>query len=665
MKWFRNIGLRWKLLGVNALLLAMLLGIATLAILQLQAGAARTADLYELHLLGVRDIYEAKADIIASGRAENRAHLADNPSTLEKEANAARAYLDSAEEHVSQFAQTLVLDSARAKTQDLSATLAELAQGRDVSLGLLESGDREGAASALRHVAELTDTVDQLTEELVDIKLGLGMEAKEESAAASDTARTLILAASVIALVTGFGSALLIARMVQAGVAAVVGRLNSLEANDIADLGVGMRAFADGDLTFSVAAVTEPIPDPSRDEVGQAATAVNGIIARTAATVAAYDQARSSLTELVGGVQAKAKTLDAASDQLTEASTQMAAATGQIATAISEVTTTAVSLTGIVQQSAVEVERVASGSEQFAAAAQENAAGASNSREEASQMGQRIAQVATSAKQMAAVADESRDAAQQGQEAVSRAVSSMESIAATVELASGTVNRLGEYGQQIGEIVNTIDEIAAQTNLLALNAAIEAARAGEQGRGFAVVAENVRSLAERSSEATKEIAELISKVQAGTGEAVDAMTVGVQNVEEGRTITSQAGEALQSILVSVQHSSQEMERIATDVEELQTSVERIVDSANAIAASAQQSATGATEMAASTARVSDAVMQVSATSEQTSASAEEVSASAQELSAQSEELAATAGEMRSMAESLTDLVSRFKVEVSR
>ena len=98
--------------------------------------------------------------------------------------------------------------------------------------------------------------------------------------------------------------------------------------------------------------------------------------------------------------------------------------------------------------------------------------------------------------------------------------------AAAVERAAATVNELGAYGEQIGNIVTVIDEIAAQTNLLALNAAIEAARAGEQGRGFAVVAENVRQLAERSSASTREIADLIARIQERTTEAVTAMQTG-------------------------------------------------------------------------------------------------------------------------------------------
>ncbi len=207
----------------------------------------------------------------------------------------------------------------------------------------------------------------------------------------------------------------------------------------------------------------------------------------------------------------------------------------------------------------------------------------------------------------------------------------MENIASAVGRASGTVNQLGEYGEQIGNIVQTIDEIAAQTNLLALNAAIEAARAGEQGRGFAVVADNVRTLAERSSDATKEIADLVEKVQNGTREAVVAMEAGVTDVEAGREITGKAGDSLVSIIESVEASA------------------------------AQQSAAGAGEMATGTARVSDATTQVSDVTERTSATTEEVAATTEELSAQAQEVSATAAQMKSLADGMCEATSRFQV----
>lgn len=450
-------------------------------------------------------------------------------------------------------------------------------------------------------------------------------------------------------------------RLVRRRVMEVVVRLESIETVCLPSLQAGIEGVAQGDLTLAAACVTDKIPRPSRDEVGRAGIAINGMLDKLACTIESYNGMRAGLADMIAGVRSNAETILESSERLRDASSSMASPTGQIAAAITEVTRSAMSLSGLSQDSAREIERVSSGSQPLVAAAVSNADSARMSQDEAGQMSERIQLVSTASQLVAKSAEESQSSAQRRQQAVHQAVASMQSIATAVERAAVTVNELGEYGQQIGDIVKVIDDIAGQTNLLALNAAIEAARAGEQGRGFAVVADNVRTLAERSSNSTKEIAALIAKVQQGTRQAVAAVDAGVRDVEPGREITTEAGVALDSIVTSVRDSALQMQQIAVDVEGLSLGAERIFASAQAISDLTEQSASGANEMATGTSRVTDAIIQVSATSEETSASAEQVTASTQELSAQAQSLAATADRMQALAEALRSSASQFKL----
>ncbi len=120
-----------------------------------------------------------------------------------------------------------------------------------------------------------------------------------------------------------------------------------------------------------------------------------------------------------------------------------------------------------------------------------------------------------------------------------------------------------------------INDIADQTNLLALNAAIEAARAGEQGRGFSVVADEVRKLAERTSRATGEIAEKISRIQAQAAASVEAMGKSRKDAEGGVSLAEEAGKALEEIVASTQKAMDMIQRIAAATDEQSATSEEI------------------------------------------------------------------------------------------
>src|SRR5271155_3773337 len=158
-------------------------------------------------------------------------------------------------------------------------------------------------------------------------------------------------------------------------------------------------------------------------------------------------------------------------------------------------------------------------------------------------MSSTVREVSANSTKAAESAQAAAETAREGGVIVEDTLTRMRSIANAVRETAAKVQELGIRSDQIGRIIGVIDDIADQTNLLALNAAIEAARAGEQGRGFAVVADEVRKLAERTTSATKEVAQMVQGIQAGTKTAVAAMREGTQQVQQGVETTSRAGDS--------------------------------------------------------------------------------------------------------------------------
>lgn len=162
-------------------------------------------------------------------------------------------------------------------------------------------------------------------------------------------------------------------------------------------------------------------------------------------------------------------------------------------------------------------------------------------------MASSMTKVSSDADQSAQVARQSLEAAGKGTQAVQDSIKGMNEIREQIQETSKRIKRLGESSQEIGEIVELISDITEQTNVLALNAAIQAASAGDAGRGFTVVAEEVQRLAERSGEATKQIAAIVKTIQTDTQGAVAAMEESTRGVVEGAKLSDAAGQALAEI----------------------------------------------------------------------------------------------------------------------
>ncbi len=318
----------------------------------------------------------------------------------------------------------------------------------------------------------------------------------------------------------------------------------------------------------------------------------------------------SSISRPVAQVAERVQAVAAGDLAHNELQTKSKDEVGTLTQAFNEMTRDLRQLLMQVQQAA---SQVAFASEQISASSEEIAAGNQNQAHEVQKTVDLVNEIAAALQQMASGArnaaqesDKASRSAEEGGEAVVKAAEAMNNIKITV-------TELGQSSRQIGEIVAMIEEIAEQTNLLALNAAIEAARAGDEGRGFAVVAEEVRKLAERSGQATKEISDLVSGIQGNTVGAVKA-------VEEGAEIANKAGEALRTIIEVVQNTSRLVEDIAQ----------------------------AANRQAANTADAVRAVETVSSITEETASGAEETAASAEELAG--------------MAQTLRDTIGRFRLD---
>lgn len=255
---------------------------------------------------------------------------------------------------------------------------------------------------------------------------------------------------------------------------------------------------------------------------------------------------------------------------------------------------------------------VAATAEQLNSSAEQTTAAVNETAATMNEISTTVEQVSNNIQEISFASLRAAEYANAGNEDIVRLTGQMQSIADSSNSSTKVIHDLSLKSQEIGRIVELITTIADQTNLLSLNAAIEAARAGEQGRGFAVVAEEVRKLADQSSNAAKQIKELINTIQFQAQNAVQTIAAGGKDVEEGILVVQDVGGSFQKIIGAVDSLTNQIQDVAAAAEEMTAGVEN-----------------------------------VAASTEEENAAMEEVSASAESLAG--------------LAEGLNDLVGKFKV----
>ena len=551
-------------------------------------------------------------------------------------------------------------------------TLRQIEKLEGEYVGFVTTGTKLGEAYANKNASlGLVEMAHELDAEFVQMEQELTTLAAEVNAgvehaiaagqSSQKSATTLMVALAVIAALSAAAIAWLLATSISTAVKKVAGASTHLAEKTLPSLAATIKAVAEGDLSTKAEVKVEEVKVKSKDEIGEMARQFNLVMQQVSEIGMTVNGMVDQLGSVVSKVQHSASTMADSSAELLTASTEAGKATAGIATGSQQVAKgatdqaqSAEQTRGSMQELSKAIEQIAAGSVEQAKAIQETAA-------IVTQVSKATGEVAKSAQSAANSSRETKDIAVKGMAAVEETVAGMDRIRGAVDAASTKIADLGKQSQEIGKIVAVIDDIAAQTNLLALNAAIEAARAGEQGRGFAVVADEVRKLAERVTDATKEIGGLVETIQTGVSDSVQATQQGTKEVEAGAKLADASGMALKTILSSVEKVGQQLEQISAATEEVSAAADSMVKAIDRVSSSVEQNTAAAEEMTAQSGEVGNSMESVSAAAQESSAAAEEASAAAEEISAQVQQVSSSSQRLAELAKELQDATAYFKL----